>query len=228
MKKVSLMELSHVSKIYGMGDVSLRALNDVSLKIHKGEFVVICGPSGSGKSTLLHMIGLLDNPTTGSVFVAGRDTKDMSPDQTARLRGEKIGFVFQFFNLDSSLSALENVMLPGWIIEKENKEYAEWLLKLVGLEDRKNHLPSQLSGGQRQRVAIARALMNRPDIILADEPTGNLDSSSGEQVMTMLKDLNQKTGTTLVLITHDKGISKYADHLVEIKDGRVVSDSRDE
>lgn len=209
-----------------MGDVNVKALDNVSLKIQKGEFIVIYGPSGSGKSTLLHIMGLLDAPTSGKVFIEDIDVSQLTKDQHARIRGQKIGFVFQFFNLHSDLTAFENVELPSIIIERKNPEFTKELLNLVGLGNRQDHIPSQLSGGQRQRVAIARALMNKPSIILADEPTGNLDSKSGEDAIKMLRDINKQKGATMVLITHDPSLAKHAKRMITIKDGRIVSDKK--
>ena len=205
-----------------MGDVEVNALKKIDFEVYKGEFIIVLGPSGSGKSTLLHMMGLLDTPTKGQVFIDGVNSKTLSKDEVARIRGQKIGFVFQFFNLHSALTALENVELPGMIMEREDLSRAEELLDFVGLKNRKNHMVHQLSGGQRQRVSIARALMNEPSIVLADEPTGNLDSESGKQVVKMLRDINRKTRSTMVLITHDPMITKYADRLIKIKDGEII------
>ena len=222
----SVLRLENVSKEYLMGDVKVNALKNVNLEIKEGEFLIIYGPSGSGKSTLLHMLGLLDSPTNGKVFIDGIDSQTLNKDKVARIRGEKIGFIFQFFNLHGDLTAQENVELPGMIIEKEDKQYALHLLNLVGLKNRKDHLPSQLSGGQRQRVAIARSLMNKPALILADEPTGNLDSKSGEKVIKMLHEINKKTKATMVIITHDPSLSKHARRVITIKDGEIVSDKK--
>lgn len=221
-----ILELDGVTKTYQMGEVAVHALRDVDLKVHEGEFIVVYGPSGSGKSTLLHIMGLLDSPTSGNVFVDGVNTRKIERDKIARIRGSLIGFVFQFFNLHSDLSAQENVELPGMIIEREDPEYAKHLLEMVGLKGRTHHLPSQLSGGQRQRVAIARALMNRPSIVLADEPTGNLDSKSGDKVIRMLRDVNRQTGSTMIVITHDPSLARHAERLVTIKDGHIVSDRK--
>ncbi|MEM5853095.1 MAG: ABC transporter ATP-binding protein [Candidatus Aenigmatarchaeota archaeon] len=218
------VELKNVSKIYKMDEVEVVALKDVNLKIMEKEFVAIIGPSGSGKSTLLHLIGLLDKPTSGKVFLDGIDTSKLKDKQLARLRGEKIGFVFQFFNLYPTLTALENVELPMIIAEKNKKESekrAIELLKKVGLEKRADHLPSQLSGGERQRVAIARALANDPALILADEPTGNLDSKSGEEIMKIFDKLKED-GKTIVMVTHEMNIARYAERIIYLKDGRII------
>ncbi|MEM7826376.1 MAG: ABC transporter ATP-binding protein [Candidatus Aenigmatarchaeota archaeon] len=221
-----IIELKNVSKIYKMDEVEVTALRDVNLKIREKEFVAVVGPSGSGKSTLLHLMGLLDKPTSGKIFLEGIDTSKLKDKQLARLRGRKIGFVFQFFNLYPTLTALENVQLPMIIAEKDKRESekrAFELLKKVGLEKRANHLPSQLSGGERQRVAIARALANNPSLILADEPTGNLDSKSGEEVMKILDKL-QEEGKTIVMVTHEMNIAKYAERTIYLKDGRIIKE----
>ncbi|MEM5836382.1 MAG: ABC transporter ATP-binding protein [Candidatus Aenigmatarchaeota archaeon] len=219
-----VVELRKVSKVYKMDEVEVTALKDVDLKIIEKEFVAIIGPSGSGKSTLLHLIGLLDKPTSGKIFLDGVDTSKLKDKQLARLRGRKIGFVFQFFNLYPTLTALENVELPMMIAEKDKRESekrAIELLKKVGLEKRANHLPSQLSGGERQRVAIARALANDPALILADEPTGNLDSKSGEEVMKIFNKL-QEEGKTIVMVTHEMNIARYAERIIYLRDGRII------
>ncbi|MEM5879140.1 MAG: ABC transporter ATP-binding protein [Candidatus Aenigmatarchaeota archaeon] len=219
-----VVELRKVSKVYKMDEVEVTALKDLDLKIMEKEFAAIIGPSGSGKSTLLHLIGLLDKPTSGKIFLDGVDTSKLKDKQLARLRGRKIGFVFQFFNLYPTLTALENVELPMMIAEKDKRESekrAIELLKKVGLEKRANHLPSQLSGGERQRVAIARALANDPALILADEPTGNLDSKSGEEVMKIFNKL-QEEGKTIVMVTHEMNIARYAERIIYLRDGRII------
>ncbi|MBI2545516.1 MAG: ABC transporter ATP-binding protein [Candidatus Aenigmarchaeota archaeon] len=223
----TVIELKDVSKVYDLDAVKVNALDKVSLKITKGQFISIIGPSGSGKSTMLHMLGALDKPTSGKVFIDGQDLSKLSDDELARLRGEKIGFVFQFFNLYPTLTAVENVELPMIIEGVDNdvrRERSLELLKLVGLEDRAYHLPAQLSGGQRQRVAIARALSNKPSFILADEPTGNLDSKSGKELIDMLIKLNKQQKTTIIIITHDEYIASHAKRIVSIKDGRIFKD----
>jgi len=220
----SVIELDQVSKVYKMDEVKVQALKDVDLKIKEKEFMAIMGPSGSGKSTMLQMIGCLDRPSSGKVFIDGTDISKLDDAKLARLRGQKIGFVFQYFNLYPSMTAQGNVELPMMIVEKE-KEYREKksleLLKTVGLEQRAKHLPSQLSGGERQRVAIARALANDPSFILADEPTGNLDSKSGTDVMKIFVKLN-KEGKTIVIVTHDETIASHAKRIVKVKDGEIV------
>jgi len=222
-----VIELNQVSKTYKMDEVEVKALNNVDLKINKKEFVAIMGPSGSGKSTLLHMVGCLDRPTEGKIILDGTDISRLNDSELARLRGNKLGFVFQFFNLYPTLSALENVELPMMIIEKnenEREERAMGLLKIVGMEKRSEHLPSQLSGGERQRIAIARALANDPSLILADEPTGNLDSKTGEEVMKFLNRLQEKEEKTIVMVTHESDIAEYAERIIYLKDGKIVKE----
>jgi len=223
-----VIELDQVSKTYKMDSVEVQVLKNVDLKIGKKDFASIMGPSGSGKSTLLNMIGALDLPTTGKVFIDGTDLSSLSETEIARTRGEKIGFVFQTFNLYPTLNTLGNVELPMMIMEKgkkERKKRAIDLLGLVGLKERAEHLPSQLSGGERQRVAIARALANDPSFILADEPTGNLDSKSGNEIMEIFKKLNEE-GRTVVVVTHDINIASHSKHIIQIKDGKVIGDKK--
>jgi len=220
----TIIELKNVKKIYQMGEVKVQALKDADLKIKKKEFVAIMGPSGSGKSTLLHMIGCLDRPSSGKIFLDGVDISKLNDSELARLRGRKIGFIFQFFNLYATLNALENVELPMMIIEKnkkERKKRALDLLKIIGLKKRAEHLPSQLSGGERQRIAIARAMANDPDLILADEPTGNLDTKTGIEIMKIFAKLNEK-GKTIVVVTHEQHIASHAKNIVKLKDGEVL------
>lgn len=223
---MEIIRCVNVSKSYNPGIAAeVKALKNINLKINSGERVAIIGPSGSGKSTLLHLIGCLDKPTKGKIFIAGKDTSKLTDDELARIRREKIGFVFQFFYLFPTLTALENVMLPMVFTKRnrlERRERAKKLLKLVGLEKRFHHYPLQLSGGERQRVAIARAMANNPEIILADEPTGNLDSKSGKDVIKILTKLNEKEGVTLVLVTHDKFIASHAKRIIKLKDGKII------
>ncbi len=221
MPKKTIIELKDVWKTYQMGDVTVNALRGLTLQIYKGEFVAIAGPSGSGKSTAMNMVGCLDVPTKGTIKLDGKSISELSESQLAQVRGRKIGFVFQQFNLIQSMSALENVMLPMMFQNKDLKEREEKafsLLKLVDLTDRASHKPSELSGGQQQRVAIARALSNSPEVVLADEPTGNLDSETGEMIMDFLKTLNKK-GTTVVMVTHDPEKAGEAKRIIHIKDG---------
>lgn len=223
--KPPLIELRDVWKIYQMDKVQVIALKGICLKVNKGEFVGIVGASGSGKSTSLNMVGCLDLPTKGTIFLEGLDISKMSESQLAQIRGRKIGFIFQTFNLISSLTALENVTLPmlfqSGFKDHEREKYAMSVLDKVGLSQRYNHHPSELSGGERQRVAIARALINNPEILLADEPTGNLDSKTGIEIIDIIRKLH-KEGKTIILITHDRDIAKYAHRIIHIKDGQVV------
>jgi putative ABC transport system ATP-binding protein len=223
--KKTIIELNNVKKIYNMGGVKTHALRGVNLKIKRKDFVAIMGPSGSGKSTLLHMIGALDKPTSGNIILDGVDIATLSESNLARLRGKKIGFVFQFFNLHPTLTAFENIELPMIIIEKNKNERKKktWdLLKAVGLENRADHLPSQLSGGEHQRIAIARALANDPEIILADEPTGNLDTKTEEEIMKFLLNLQKERQMTVAIITHEHEIAQYAQTIVHIVDGKIA------
>jgi len=224
MNSQSLIKIDNVWKKYDMGEVDpLIVLSDINLEIRKGEFVAITGPSGSGKSTMLNIVGALDRPSYGEVYIEGKKISSMSESKLAVLRGKTIGFIFQQFNLLKNLTALQNVMLPMEAIDvPENvaKERAEFLLNQLGLGDRLHHKANQLSGGQQQRVAIARALSNNPDVILADEPTGNLDSSTGKFVMDSLSKFN-KEGKTVILITHDVELVSYARRIVHIKDGKI-------
>jgi putative ABC transport system ATP-binding protein len=221
----NLIELKDVNKVYNSEEVKFQALSDINLEIKKGEFLAVIGPSGSGKSTLLHILGLLDKPTSGKMIFEDKDISKLSDPEIARLRGGRIGFVFQFFNLYPQLTAEENIELPMMILDKdknERKKKSLELLKLVNLENRKDHVPSQLSGGERQRVAIARALANDSDIILADEPTGNLDTKSSEQIIKILEELNSKFGKTVIIITHAIEIANYAKNEIFLKDGKIV------
>lgn len=225
----SIISLKKVTKSYKLGeDVVVDALRGINLEIKKGEFVAIVGPSGSGKSTLMHMIGILDKPTTGTVSLDDHEIGKLKEEQLAVLRNKYIGFVFQAFNLLSKTTAKDNVELPliysGVTSDERSKRATEELIK-VGLGERLGHTPAQLSGGQQQRVAIARALVTHPSLILADEPTGNLDSKSGVEILALLKDLN-KNGNTIVLVTHDMETARNAKRIVSIKDGLVVSDKK--
>lgn len=221
----TIIELQNVKKVYKMDGVETHALRGVDLKIRKQEFIAIMGPSGSGKSTLLHMVGALDKPSSGKIILDGVDISGLKESDLARLRGKKIGFIFQFFNLHPNLNALENVELPMIIIEKEKQERrkkAIELLKAVGIENRADHLPSQLSGGEHQRVAIARALANDPEIILADEPTGNLDTKTEAEIMKFLIELQKERQMTVAVITHENEIARYAERIIRIVDGKIA------
>ncbi|MEM7813558.1 MAG: ABC transporter ATP-binding protein [Candidatus Aenigmatarchaeota archaeon] len=224
-----VVELQDVWKIYRLGDVNVPALRGLSFKIYAGDCVSIMGPSGSGKSTCMHMIGCLDRPTRGRVLLGGQDISKIGESDLATIRGKKIGFVFQQFNLINTLTAFENVMLP-MLFQKDSKALREkraaQLLEEVGLKGRMRHRPRQLSGGEQQRVAIARALANDPEIILADEPTGNLDSSSGKMVMDMLIRLHEEHKKTLVVVTHDPYIAKHTHRVLFLKDGQLAKDHR--
>ena len=222
---MALVELRNVSKIYHLGGEEIRALDDVSLDIHAGEFISIIGPSGSGKSTLMHILGCLDSPSKGTIQLDGRMIHDSTPSELARVRTEKIGFVFQFFNLLPKLNVLQNVELPliySGVSARERRERSMNALKLVELENRSKHRPSQLSGGQQQRVAIARALVNEPKIVFADEPTGNLDSHTGEVILTLFRTLSEQ-GRTIALVTHDPEIAAVTPRRIEIRDGKIAT-----
>ncbi|HLD60157.1 MAG TPA: ABC transporter ATP-binding protein [Candidatus Bilamarchaeaceae archaeon] len=219
----ALVELKNVIKTYRTGERDLNALDNLSLSVCNGDFITILGPSGCGKSTLLHILGLLDTPTSGSVLIDGLNANSFSDEKKSRIRGQKIGFVFQTFNLIPSLTALENVTLPSLVCEKHSdpNKVAEDLLHDVGLGSRMHHYPSQLSGGEKQRVAIARALINNPELILADEPTGNLDSKTGSQILKIFEGLNKK-GKTIIIITHDISITQITKKTIRLLDGRMV------
>ncbi len=225
----AIVSAQGVSKIYQMDSVQVVALDDVSFSIEDGEFVAIMGPSGSGKSTLMNLIGCLDKPTSGTISITSTDISRLSDRQLARLRGSQIGFVFQTFNLIPRIDALANVMLPmtfaGKIPPKERRHRAQELLESVGLGQRLHHLPSELSGGERQRVAIARALANDPKIILADEPTGNLDTKTGKTILDLFSELNRQ-GRTIIVVTHDAAVASYARRVLHLLDGKIVGDER--
>jgi putative ABC transport system ATP-binding protein len=213
-----------------MGDVKVRALRGVTLDIDEGEFVAVTGPSGSGKSTFMHILGCLDRPTTGTYILADKDVSRLSRDELAEVRNHRIGFVFQGFNLLSRTSALDNVELPllyrGGMRTSERHRRAKDILIAVGLGDRMDHFPNQLSGGQQQRVAIARALINRPKMLLADEPTGNLDSRTSVEVMGIFQKLNQENGITVLLITHEQDLAEYGNRIIKFRDGKILSDEQ--
>lgn len=225
-----LIVLREIRKIYLRGENEVRALDGVTLDIRRGEYISLIGPSGSGKSTLMNTLGCLDRPTSGSYLLAGHEVTAMTPDQRAHLRNAQIGFVFQNFNLLNRTSAQENVELPllyaRGVSRRERPERAKQLLELVGLAERMDHHPSQLSGGQQQRVAIARALVTNPSILMADEPTGNLDSRTSEEIIQLFRRLNEEQGLTIILVTHDREVAMNANRTVTLKDGLVVSDER--
>jgi len=225
---MEVAKLTDVTRVYKIGAVETRALNGVSLAINSGEFTSLVGPSGSGKTTLLQLIGCLDQPTSGKVVIAGQDATNLNRNQRADLRKSTIGFVFQFFALIPTLTAYENVEMPLLLNGKspaERKQRVMELLENVGMADRTNNRPDQLSGGQQQRIAVARALATDPKLILADEPTANLDTDNGEQVMEIMKRLNKETGTTFVFATHDPRVIKYASRVVTLQDGLIVKDN---
>lgn len=227
---MSLIKLSHVNKIFKLdNELEFQALKDIDLEINKGEYVAIIGPSGSGKSTMMNIIGLLDRPTSGQYHLDGMDISHLKDNHLAELRNKKIGFVFQSFNLLSRTTAVDNVALPliyAGVSEADRKKRAKKALDSVGLSDKYDSKPNQLSGGQQQRVAIARALVTDPEIILADEPTGNLDSKSGVEVMKILENLHQKEGRTVILITHDTFVAEHAKKLVRVKDGEITNEGK--
>ena len=222
---MEVLKAEHLTKVYGSGENEVRALDDVSFYIQRGEFVAIIGPSGSGKSTLLHILGGVDRPTSGRVYLDGIDVYGQNEEQLAIFRRREVGLIYQFYNLIPVLNVVENMTLPVRMDgRKVGEERLQELLKLLSLEDRKNHLPNQLSGGQQQRVSIGRALMNAPAIVLADEPTGNLDSKNSQEIMELLKLSNKKYSQTLVMITHDENLALQADRIIAIEDGRIARD----
>ncbi len=217
---MDLLEVRSISKTYGSGETSIRALKKVNFSVPKGEYVAIVGESGSGKSTLLNMIGALDNPTSGKVLIDGKDIFAMKESKLTIFRRRNIGFIFQAFNLIPELTVEQNIIFPVLLdYQKPNKKYLEELLEVLNLKERRNHLPSQLSGGQQQRVAIGRALISRPSLILADEPTGNLDTQNSSEVITLLKNASKRYAQTIIMITHSRSIAQTADRVLQVSDG---------
>ena len=222
---MELMQIQHLSKVYGQGENQVRAVDDMSFTVEKGAFLAIIGPSGSGKSTLLHILGGVDRPTSGKVFVDGQDVYAQNEDQLAIFRRRQVGLIYQFYNLIPVLNVVENMTLPVLMDGRQvNQERLEELLDVLGLRGREKYLPNQLSGGQQQRVSIGRALMNAPAVVLADEPTGNLDSKSSREIVELLKVSNEKYGQTLLVITHDESIALQADRILSIEDGKITRD----
>lgn len=223
---MSVIQARNVTKQYKIDDITINALSDINLEIEAGEFVAIKGPSGSGKSTLLHLLGCVDRPSSGDIFINHKNTSNLSAGELVRLRLMQIGFVFQQFYLLPALTAFENVELPmreAWLPKKERKKRTLDLLDSIGLADRAKHMPSQLSGGEQQRVAIARALANNPAIIVADEPTGELDSANGERILEIFESINQRSGQTILVVSHDEYVTSRAHRIIHLKDGRIVA-----
>lgn len=224
---MEILKVENLTKVYGKGTTKVVALDNVSFTVNKGEFVAIVGASGSGKSTLLHLIGGVDRPTSGKVFIEGKNIYDFDDDQLAIFRRRQIGLIYQFYNLIPILNVEENITLPLALDNREvNKESLNDLLDLLGLKDRKNHLPNELSGGQQQRTSIGRALITNPALILADEPTGNLDSKASDEIVALLKKSNKELKQTIIMITHNLEIAKCADRIIKIEDGKIVSEGR--
>ena len=224
---MEILKIENLTKVYGEGENQVRALDGVSFSVEKGEFLAIIGPSGSGKSTLLHILGGVDRPTSGKVWMDGQDVYAQNEEQLAIFRRRQVGLIYQFYNLIPVLDVVENMTLPVLMDGRQvNEERLEELLETLGLSDRRKNLPNQLSGGQQQRVSIGRALMNAPAVVLADEPTGNLDSKNSQEIVELLKYSNRKYGQTLIVITHDENIALQADRVIAIEDGRIVRDER--
>lgn len=224
---MEILRIEHLTKIYGKGENAVRAVDDISFSVEKGEFLAIIGPSGSGKSTLLHILGGVDRPTSGKVFMDGQDVYAQNEDQLAIFRRRQVGLIYQFYNLIPVLNVVENITLPVLMDGgRVNKDRLDELLQTLKLEHRQKNLPNQLSGGQQQRVSIGRALMTAPAVVLADEPTGNLDSKNSQEIVELLKYSNQKYGQTLIIITHDESIALQANRIIAIEDGKIVRDER--
>lgn len=224
---MEILKVENLSKIYGKGENEVRAVDNISFSIEKGEFVAIVGASGSGKSTLLHLLGGVDRPTSGKVFIDGEDIYSLNDDKLAIFRRRQIGLIYQFYNLIPILNVIENITLPCNLDgEEADEKKLNELLKTLGIENRKSHLPNELSGGQQQRVSIGRAMINNPAIMLADEPTGNLDSKASDEIISLLKLSNKKFNQTVIIITHDLEIAKQADRVITIEDGKILKDER--
>ena len=222
---MEILRVENLTKVYGKGENEVRALDGVSFSVEKGEFVAIIGPTGSGKSTLLHILGAVDEPSSGKVFMDGKDVFKQNEEQLAIFRRRQVGLVYQFYNLIPVLDVVENITLPVQLDgRKVNRERLREMVALLGLHGREKHLPNQLSGGQQQRVSIGRALMNSPSVVLADEPTGNLDSKNSQEIMELLKKSNKKYNQTLIMITHDENIALQADRIIAIEDGHITRD----
>ena len=224
---MEILKVEKLSKVYGKGETKINAVDNISFSVSKGEFVAIVGASGSGKSTLLHLIGGVDRPTSGKVFIDGVDIYAMNNDALAIFRRRQVGLIYQFYNLIPILNVVENITLPCKLDNKNvDEKHLNDLLKTLGLENRKNHLPNELSGGQQQRVSIGRAIINNPALVLADEPTGNLDSKASDEIISLLKKSNQKYNQTIIVITHDLDIANEANRIITIEDGKIISDVR--
>ena len=222
---MEILRVENLTKIYGKGENEVRALDDISFSVNKGEFIAVIGPSGSGKSTLLHILGGVDRPTSGRVLMDGKDVYAQNEEQLAVFRRRQVGLIYQFYNLIPVLNVTENITLPVLMDgQKVNRDRLKELITTLGLNGRENHLPNQLSGGQQQRVSIGRALMNAPAVVLADEPTGNLDSKNSKEIVDLLKISNEKYGQTLIVITHDESIALQADRIISIDDGKITRD----
>ena len=224
---MTILRVEHLSKQYGKGDSLVTAVNDVNLEVQQGEFVAIVGASGSGKSTLLHMLGGVDRPSQGKITIGDQDILELSADKLAVFRRRNIGIIYQFYNLIPVLNVRENITLPADLDKRKiDEEYLASLIETLGLKERINHLPNQLSGGQQQRVAIGRALLMRPALILADEPTGNLDSKASDEIVRLLRKANEQYGQTIIMVTHDMKVAEHATRIIEFNDGKIVSDRR--
>ncbi len=224
---MEILNVNNLRKVYGKGDTQVVALDNISFKVEKGEFVAIVGASGSGKSTLLHILGGVDKPTSGNVYVEGSDVFSLNENNLAIFRRRQVGLIYQFYNLIPILNVKENISLPVMLDGKEpNEKYLNELIHTLGLEDRINHLPNELSGGQQQRVSIGRSLIYHPSLLLADEPTGNLDSKSSEEIMELLEISNKKYGQTIIMITHDEDLAMHANRIITIEDGRIIQDEK--